>query len=173
MGPTTDEVRVVVDANIALAIFLVRRDRPAVASSKRVLLNLLPSSQFHWLWTPDIIADYERGAQAIENDARIQRKAAFDRAGFELFLSALQLQPPVAVSATTLRAARRRMSQATKSRDLDLDDTIYLACAVDGKAQMLTSEDSDLLNLGDVYENVQILRWRAFVAELQRRRLIH
>ena len=170
--PSPDVLRVVVDANITLAIFLARRDRPSAVSSKRPLLGLLPSRQFRWLWSPDIIVDYERGATAIENDARIQRKAAFDRVGFRLFLAALQLLPPVEVSATSLRAARRRIDQATKGRDRDLDDAIYLACAVDGDARLLTSEDSDLLNLGGVYEGVQIVNWRAFATELRRLQLL-
>jgi len=170
--PSPDMLRVVVDANITLAIFLARRDQPSVVSSKRALLDLLPSAQFRWLWSPDIIADYERGALAIENDARIQRKAVFDRTGFQLFLAALQLLPPVEVSATSLRAARRRLDQATRERDRDLDDAIYLACAVDGGARLLTSEDSDLLNLGSVYEGVQIVNWRAFATELRRWQLL-
>ena len=167
-----EELRVVVDANITLAMFLARRDQPMVASSKRVLLNLLPLTNFRWLWSPDIIADYERGALAIESDVRIQRKAVFDRAGFRLFLAALRLLPPVEVSATSLRAARRRIDQATKGRDRDLDDAIYLACAVDGEAQLLTSQDSDLLSLGSIYEGVQIVNWPAFAAELRSRQLL-
>lgn len=39
-----DALRVVIDANITLAMFLARRDRPLIASSKRVLLSLLPSA---------------------------------------------------------------------------------------------------------------------------------
>lgn len=39
-----EELRVVVDANITLAMFLARRDQPMVASPKRVLLSLLPSA---------------------------------------------------------------------------------------------------------------------------------
>jgi predicted nucleic acid-binding protein len=167
-----DVLRVVIDANITLAMFLARRDRPLVASSKRVLLSLLPSTNFRWLWSPDIIADYERGALAIENDARIQRNAVFDRIGFRLFLAALRLPPPVEVSATTLRTARRRIDQATRERDRDLDDAIYLACAVDGEAQLLTSQDSDLLSLGSIYEGVQVMNWQAFTAELRSRQLL-
>jgi predicted nucleic acid-binding protein len=170
--PEADELRVVVDANILLAMFLVRRDKPTAVSSKRVLLSLLPLPRFRWLWSRDIIADYERGALAIESDSRIQRRAVFDRAGFELFLAALQLQSPVDVSATALRVARQRLSQATKKRDRDLDDAIYLACAVDGMAHLLTSEDSDLLNLGGVYESVQIVNWRTFSTELRRQQLL-
>lgn len=86
-----DDLRVVVDAQIVLAMFLIRRDRPDTISPKRQLLNLLRLHIFHWLWTPDIIDDYERGAEAIESDERITRRAKFDRIGFELFLAALRL----------------------------------------------------------------------------------
>jgi predicted nucleic acid-binding protein len=163
---------VVVDANITLAMFLVRRDNPALISAKRRLLTLLPSPDFRWLWSPDVIADYRRGSLSVENNDRLQRRAVFDRAGFEIFLSALQLLPPVAVTATTLRAARRRIQQAARKRDLDLDDAIYLACAVDGEARLLTSEDSDLLSLGTPYEGVEIMNWQGFAAELRHRKLM-
>lgn len=168
----TEPMRVVVDANITLAMFLVRRDQPTFVSAKRRLLNLLPSSNFRWLWSPDIIADYQRGSLSVEDNERIRRRAVFDRAGFEIFLSALQLLPPIDVTATTLKAARRRLNQATRVRDRDLDDAIYLACAVDGEARLLTSEDSDLLQLGDEYEGVAIVNWQGFAAALRSRKLI-
>jgi hypothetical protein len=80
------ELRVVVDAQIVLAMFLARRDDPRWRSPKRQLLRLLSVPSFRWLWSPDIISDYEQGAQAIEADERIMRRAVFDRLGFELFL---------------------------------------------------------------------------------------
>ena len=67
---------------------------------------------------------------------------------------------------TTLRNARRRISQAPRSAERDLDDAIYLACAVDGDAHLLTTEDSDLRLLGDSYEGVLIIGWRDLKAEL-------
>ncbi len=72
-----DELRVVVDAQIVLSMFLVRRDHPEVRSSKRVLLGMLTSPRFIWLWSPDILADYGRGAQAIETNKRIAKRAIF------------------------------------------------------------------------------------------------
>lgn len=158
---TTDELRIVVDAQIVLAMFLVRRDRPEVRSSKRLLLGLLTDARFRWLWSPDILVDYECGAQAVETNERIVKRAAFDRAGFELLLAALQLTPPVAVSVSTMRSARRRLSQATRAAERDMDDAVYLACAVDGQAHLLTSEDSDLRSLGSEYEGIPIIGWIA------------
>ena len=75
------DLRVVVDAQIVLSMFLIRRDQPDAISSKRQLLNCLRLQTFHWLWTPDIINDYQRGAEAIEADERIMRRAEFDRSG--------------------------------------------------------------------------------------------
>jgi len=137
-------LRVVADAQIVLAMFLIRRDQPDAISPKRQLLNLLVLHTFHWLWTSDIINDYERGAAAIEADERIMRRAEFDRMGFQLFLAALQLEPPIVVSVTMMRNARRRILQVPRAAERDLDDAIYLACAVDGEANLLTTEDSDL-----------------------------
>lgn len=166
------ELRIVVDAQIVLSMFLARRDRPELASPKRQLLKLLPLSFFRWLWTPDIISDYERGAEAIELDERIMQRAVFDRIGFQLFLAALQLSPSVAVSVATMRQARRRISQATRAAERDLDDAVYLACAVDGQAHLLTTEDSDLRSLGAVYEGVPIVNWRELRQELLARKLV-
>jgi predicted nucleic acid-binding protein len=168
-----EELRVVVDAQIVLTMFLARRDRSGLASPKRELLGLLTEPKFRWLWTPDIINDYERSADAIESDNRIMRRAEFDRVGFQLFLAALQLWPPVAVSVASRRNARRRISQAPRSAERDLDDAIYLACAVDGHAHLLTTEDSDLRLLGESYGNVQIVSWREFRAELSRLGLVN
>ena len=171
--PTTqDDVRVVVDAQIALAMFLVRRDQPTASPTQRVLLRLLAVPTFHWLWTPDIVADYERGTMAIEQDARIMRRAAFDRQGFRLLLAALQVHPPVPVAVTTLRQARQQIAQAAYARQQDLDDAISLACAVDGGADVLTSYEATLLAVGDTYAGVRIVPWRAFVADRQARGLL-
>lgn len=171
--PTAGEsLRVVVDAQIVLAMFLVRRDRPAESPTKRLLLRMLFLPTFHWLWTPDILADYERGALVIEQDVRIMRRAAFDRTGFQLLLAVLQLHPPVPVSVTALREVRRQISQAARARQRDLDDAIYLACALDGGAQVLTSNDATLLGLGSPYAGVQIVPWQMFVEALRARGLI-
>jgi predicted nucleic acid-binding protein len=166
------DVRVVVDAQIALAMFLVRRDRPHASPTQRLLLRLLARPTFRWLWTPDIIADYERGAVAIDQDSRIMRRAAFDRQGFRLLLAALQVHPPVSVSVTTLREARQQIAQAAHPRQQDLDDAIYLACAVDGGAEVLTSYDATLLAVGERYAGVRIVPWPAFVADMQARGLL-
>lgn len=166
------ELRVVVDAQLVLAMFLARRDRPGWRSPKRLLLRLLGSSSFHWLWSPDIISDYELGAQSVEADERLMRRAVFDRLGFELFLAALRLTPGVRVSATTMRKARRRIEQSPRAAERDLEDAVYLACAVDGGAHLITTEDSDLRALGDEYEGVLILSWDKFCDYIRERGLL-
>jgi len=166
------DLRVVIDAQIVLAMFLIRRDQPDAISPKRQLLNLLRLDTFHWLWTPDIINDYQRGAEAIEADERIMRRAEFDRIGFQLLLAALQLKPPIIISATTMRNARRRISQAPRAAERDLDDAVYLVCAVDGEAHLLITEDSDLRLLGETYQGVRIVNWNELKATLVERGLM-
>lgn len=166
------DLRVVVDAQIVLAMFLMRRDRPKAASPKRQLLNLLAQPTFRWLWTPDVINDYARGANAVESDERIIRRAEFDRVGFELLVAVLQLEPAVAVSVKSMRDARRRISQAPRAAERDLEDAIYLACSVDGHAQFLVTQDSDLRSLGETYQRVYIVNWNEFEIELGKRGLI-
>ena len=90
----------------------------------------------------------------------------------QLLLGALQLRPPVSVSVMSLRAARRQIAQATRVRHRDLDDAIYLACAVDGEAHLLTSQDTTLLDLGSPYEGVRIVTWQEFLRILQTRGLL-
>jgi hypothetical protein len=46
-----EELRVVVDAQIVLTMFLARRDRSGLVSPKRELLGLLTEPKFRWLWT--------------------------------------------------------------------------------------------------------------------------
>ena len=78
------------------AMFLNRRDRPQADSPKRHLLNLLARPTFRWLWTPETIYDYERGAHAVESDERIIRRAESNRTGFELLIanSDLRIESP-------------------------------------------------------------------------------
>ena len=124
------------------------------------------------MWTPDIINDYARGANAVEADERIIRRGEFDRVGFELLLAALQLEPAVGVSVKTMRDARRRISEAPRAAERDLEDAVYLACAVDGRAQSLVTEDSDLRLLGETYHCVNIVNWNELKVELSKRGLI-
>lgn len=171
-GSEAAELRVVVDAQIVLSMFLARMDDPGWISPKRQLLRLLSVPSFHWLWSPDVISDYESGARAIEADERVMRRAVFDHPGFDLFLATLRLSPAVRVSATTMRKARRRIEQAPRAAERDLEDAVYLACAVDGGAHLITTEDSDLRSLGDEYEGVRILSWDEFRSYLRERGLL-
>lgn len=47
--------------------------------------------------------------------------------------------------------------------------SIWLACAIDGGAQVLTSEDSSLLNLGSPDEGIRIVTWAELFVDLQDR----
>ena len=64
------------------------------------------------------------------------------------------------------------ISQAPREAERDLEDAVYLACAVDGRAQLLVTEDSDLRSLGETYQGVYIVSWNELEVELVKRRLI-
>lgn len=70
------------------------------------------------------------------------------------------------------RCATRRISQAPREAERDLEDAVYLACAVDGEAHLLTTEDSDLRLLGEKYQGVPIVNWNQLKAELSERGLM-
>src|ERR1700704_5397368 len=92
--------------------------------------------------------------------------------GFDLLIAALQLEPAVAVSVKTMRDARRRISEAPRAAERDLEDAVYLACSVDGHAQFLVTQDSDLRSLGETYQGVYIVNWNEFEVELVKQGLI-
>ena len=71
-----------------------------------------------------------------------------------------------------MRDARRRISQAPRAAERDLEDAVYLACAVDGHAQFLVTQDSDLRSLGETYQGVYIVNWNELEVELGKRGLI-
>jgi predicted nucleic acid-binding protein len=71
-----------------------------------------------------------------------------------------------------MRKARRRIEQAPRVAERDLEDAVYLACAVDGGAHLITTEDSDLRSLGDEYEGVRILSWSEFYDYIRQRGLL-
>lgn len=68
--------------------------------------------------------------------------------------------------------ARRRISQAPRAAERDLNDAVYLTCAVDGEAHLLTTEDSDLRSLGETYQSVRIVNWDELRATLAKRGLM-
>lgn len=166
-----DELRIVIDAQIVLAMFLTRRGRGEVFSSKRFLLRFLIEAKFRWLWTADMIADYAKGAKAIQADQRLMRLFVFDQSGFQLLLDMLDASLPVTVSTDTLGDVRRRIRQAPRAAERDLEDAVYLACAVDGNAHLWASEDSDLRSLGSNYQDVRIVDWQELQDELRKRGL--
>ena len=73
----------------------------------------------------------------------------------------MQLKPAVTVSVKTMRDARRRISQAPRAAERDLEDAVYLACAVDGHAQFL-----------ETYQGVYIVSWNELEVELAKRGLL-
>ncbi len=161
-------LRVVVDAQIVLRMFVVPLDRPDYEPPTRILLRHFGSPLLNWLWTPEIVEDYREGAAVMVSAPRFRAKAEFDHQGFELLLSLFYQSPPVMISAGSLSAARARISQSARKREQDKEDAIYLACAADGQADLVVSNDATILSIGDEYEGIRVIDARRLRDELSR-----
>lgn len=105
-------------------MFLTRRDRSKAASPKRQLLSLLAQPTFRWLWTPDIIDAYERGANAVEADERIIRRAEFNRVGLIYCLVRCNLNPRRRIIQDHARCSPSYVASAAVA-ERDLEDAIW------------------------------------------------
>ncbi len=147
-------------------MFVVPLDRPDYEPPTRILLRYLGTPLITWLWTPEIVEDYREGAAVMVSAPRFRARAEFDHQGFELLLSLFYQSPPVMVSAGSLSAARTRISQSARMRDQDKDDAIYLACAADGRADLVASTDQSILSLGHEHEGIRVIGARRIREEL-------
>ncbi|HQR38942.1 MAG TPA: PIN domain-containing protein [Blastocatellia bacterium] len=161
-------LRVVIDAQLVLRMFVVPLDRPDYEPPTRILLRHVGTPQLSWLWTPEILEDYRDGAAVMVSEPRFRARAEFDHQGFELLQGLFYQSPPVEVTAGTIAAARSRISQSARVRARDTDDAIYLACAVDGRADFVASNDQSILSLGAEYDSVRIADVRQLREELLR-----
>ena len=150
-------LRVVIDAQLVLRMFVVPLDRPDYEPPTRILLRYFGTPRLVWLWTPEILEDYRDGAAEMASTPRFRARAEFDHEGFEHLQALFYLTPPVRMTAEALAAARTRISQSAHARERDTDDAIYLACAVDGQADLIASADRSILSLGDEYKGVRIV----------------
>jgi predicted nucleic acid-binding protein len=58
-------------------------------------------------------------------------------------------------------------STTCSSLPVDPDDVIFLLCAIDGKADLLVSEDGDLLGLKSAYSDFRIVSQSEAITELK------
>lgn len=138
----TELLRAVLDTNIYVAAFLSK----SPTSPTNEILDRWEAGEFILLITAALLDE------VIEklNDRGIDRQitqnliARLDQAAVNIFLDAV----PAVVAA-------------------DPDDDVILACAVNGGADYLVTYDSHLLDLGEEYQGIKIVKALSFLWKLR------
>ena|SRR3989338_7574052 len=156
---TKDLPRAVIDTNIVVRAFLLHPQKPK-SPARRMIQSFLTRQSFIWLWSEDILNEYKNTLDSISLRKDILKhgyKVDLDLG--QMFTNSLSLLgEKVEITVHSLREARRQIS--------DLDDSHFLALAIDGKANVITTGDSDIYKLGSTYSGIEILSLQQFLRRI-------
>lgn len=137
-------VRVVIDANVLVSA-LIRPD-----SVPRQLLVRLAQGEFELLLSSAITAELRRALSY----PKVRRYLRIPPAEVDLWVLALEVVS-IPVEPTTIPSIVTA----------DPDDNIYIAVALEGRADHIVTGDSHLLDVGE-YEGIRLVRPRVFLDTL-------
>lgn len=139
-------LRVVIDTNVIVSGIISRKGAPAE------ILNAWRERHFLLLISPAIVAE----VRSVLGYARIREKYTLSDQEIDQMISLLEhdalLVPGIADVAGSLPA--------------DPQDEMFLACAVDGGADVIVSGDYHLLDLGE-YQDIPIIKAGRFLEQLK------
>lgn len=139
-------LRVVIDTNVIVSGIISRKGAPAE------ILNAWRERHFLLLISPAIVAE----VRSVLGYARIREKYRLSDQEIDQMISLLEhdalLVPGIADVAGSLPA--------------DPQDEMFLACAVDGGADVIVSGDHHLLDLGE-YQDIPIIKAGRFLEQLK------
>ena len=139
-------LRVVIDTNVIVSGIISRKGAPAE------ILNAWRERHFLLLISPAIVAE----VRSVLGYARIREKYRLSDQEIDQMISLLEhdalLVPGTADVAGSLPA--------------DPQDEMFLACAVDGLADVIVSGDHHLLDLGE-YQDIPIIKAGRFLEQLK------
>ena len=138
-------LRVVVDTNLFVSSLLSRQGVPAQ------VIDAWRNRKYILVVSEAIIAEIRR----VLSSPSIQRKYAISTQDIEELATLLNKE-------TILAPDLEEVSGAIPD---DPEDEIFLACALDGQADLIVSGDGHLLDLRD-YQGIPILTARQFLEEL-------
>lgn len=139
-------LRVVIDTNVMVSGILSRKGAPAE------LLNAWRERRFLLLSSPTIVAE----VRAVLQYPRIHQKYHLSDDDIEQMITLLE-------HAALLVAGD---SDVAGSVPDDPQDEMFLACALDGQADVIVSGDHHLLDLG-VFRDITIITTRQFLDRLK------
>ena len=139
-------LRVVIDTNVIVSGIISRKGAPAE------ILNAWRERHFLLFISPAIVAE----VRSVLGYARIREKYRLSDQEIDQMISLLEhdalLVPGTADVAGSLPA--------------DSQDEMFLACAVDGGADVIVSGDHHLLDLGE-YQDIPIIKAGRFLEQLK------
>ncbi len=139
-------LRVVIDTNVIVSGIISRKGAPAE------ILNAWRERHFLLLISPAIVAE----VRSVLGYPRIREKYTLSDQEIDQMISLLEhdamLVPGIADVAGSLPA--------------DPQDEMFLACAVDGGADVIVSGDHHLLDLGE-YQDIPIIKAGRFLEQLK------
>ena len=65
-----------------------------------------------------------------------------------------------------VNARKTLLSPGRKEKQKDPDDAHILATASEGQVMYITSDDDDILSLGNSYEGISIVKWSTFLKNM-------
>lgn len=153
-------IRAVIDTNIIVRAFLLHPQKPK-SHAREMIKLFLEKQPFVWLWSEDVINEYKETLLNIGQRKDILKKGyKVDLDLAQIFISTLYvLGEKVKVSAHSLGEARKQIS--------DPDDSHFLATALDGRADIITTGDSDIYKLGSHYKQIKILSLQQFLKKIK------
>lgn len=153
-------LRVVIDTNIVVRAFLLHPRKPT-SQARKIIELFLGRQPFIWLWSEDIINEYKDTLLNISQRKDILKKEyKVDLDLAQIFISTLYvLGEKVEITAHSLGEARKQIC--------DPDDSHFLATALDGEADVITTGDSDIYKLGSHYKQIEILSLQQFLKKVK------
>ena len=139
-------LRVVIDTNVIVSGILSRSGAPAA------ILDAWRERRFLLLSSPDIVAE----VRSVLRYPRIQKKYPLSDEDIDQITTLLEHDALLVGGSAEVAGSVR----------VDPSDEIFLACALDGEADVIVSGDHHLLDL-EVFRDIPIVTARHFLDQLE------
>ena len=161
-------VKAVIDTNLVARAFILTPKLIKEGKSPPVynLIEAFYDDFFTWVWSEDILSEYNR--ILLEKLPSVLTNCVINTEGYRILESSIRITGlKVDLSVQSMVNARKALlSLSRKEHQKDPDDAHILATAEEGKVMYITSDDDDILSVGNSYEGISIIKWTAFLEKI-------
>ena len=161
-------VKAVIDTNLVARAFILT---PVLIKAGKIpplykLIEAFYDDYFTWVWSEDILSEYNR--ILLERLPSILSNCVINTEGYQVLETAIRLTGlKVDLTVQSMVNARKTLlSPGRKEKQKDPDDAHILATASEGQVMYITSDDDDILSLGNSYEGISIVKWSTFLKNM-------